>query len=87
MKLSDLKRLPLGTRLILKTCFGVPVNVGRKLIRTQSNAHIFEVDGKPGSQSYLWFPKSAELVDIPNGFRIMEDGRGAVEYEFETMPT
>ena len=86
MKLADLKRLPVGTRLLLVECLMGPVNPpkARTVARRQSNALAFSGDGiREGHYSWLFFPTASEFKETPDGFAIMEDdGAVGARYTF-----
>lgn len=84
MKLADLKRLPIGTRLIQVHNLMGPCHKGRTLKKVQSNALLFEPDDKPGVLSYLHLPKASHFRSDENGFSVIEyNGEVGASYVFE----
>ncbi len=73
MKLADVKRLPLGTQLRLVDCMLGPCDKLRTLKIKQSNAMAFEPAEKPGSLSWLYFPKASNFQETADGFAFWED--------------
>lgn len=84
MKLSDLKRLPVGTKLRLVNCLMGPCDKAGTVVKVQSNAIAFSQDDRPGENrvSWLYFPKASDFRDDLDGFTILEDGAIAAQYKF-----
>ena len=75
MKLADLKRIPVGTKLLLVHCLMGPVEADkqpRTVREVRSNALLMD---KPGTErpSWLYFPKAAYFRDDGDGFAVLED--------------
>ena len=85
MTLADLKRIKPGTRLLLVESLMGPQPTekqARTVRQVQSNAIASEPDWKPGSLSWLYFPKAADFRAEADGFTILEDGEVAARYVF-----
>lgn len=91
MKLADLKRLQPGTRLRIVRCLigdVAPEKQWRTVRQVRSADLVVEPDAKPGTMSYLQFPKARDFEPTEGGFRVYEtdDARGtriiAAEYSF-----
>lgn len=83
MKLADLKRIAVGTRLRLVYCLFGPVpdhKQFREVSKVQSNGIYFRKSD--GQDSWLAFPKASEFRDNGDGFTVLEDGEVAAQYEF-----
>lgn len=81
MKLADLKRLPVGTKLYLTQCLVgkvIPPAL-REVALVQTKAMAFKVADKD-RLSWLTFPKAKDFQPTENGFRIMEGDLVAAEY-------
>lgn len=90
MKLSDLKRLPVGTKLLLVNCLMGPVPEDkqyREVAEVKSNAIKFKFKFNGVEKfSYLYFSKNS-FRDDGDGFTIFDnDGYGgrvlAAQYKF-----
>lgn len=83
MKLADLKRLSIGTKLRLVHCLMGPVSDDkqpREVRRFQSNGmFLLKPDGR---ESWLDFPKASQFRSDDDGFTIFEDGEIAAQYKF-----
>lgn len=89
MRLADLKRLPVGTKLkLVRSLMGPtpPEKQDRTVLRHQSNAVVMAVAHKGGAESFLYHPKASELRTEPNGFSIVEPN-GEVSAQYEYAPT
>lgn len=85
MRLADLKRLPVGTRLLLvHTLLGPEPQPKLRVIHAvHSGAIEFTGDGiAPGRSSWLQFPKARDFRDDGDGFTIFDDGHVAAQYRF-----
>lgn len=84
MKLADLKKLAVGTKLrVVHNLLG-PCDKARVVARVQSNAVTFTGDGiKVGEVSWLYFPKARDFRDDGDGFTVLADGVPAASYKFE----
>lgn len=83
MKLADLKRIPVGTKLVNVRCLLGAQRKEREVYRVHSNSIEFIGEGlDPGITSWLYFPKAKDFVPTEKGFQILENGQIAVEYEF-----
>ena len=85
MKLADLKRIAVGTRLRLVHCLMGPVsevNQLRIVRAVHSNSIEMERDGKAES-SWLYFGKAKDFRDDGDGFAFMEGERVCAQYKFE----
>lgn len=100
MKLADLKRIPVGTKLRLVHCLLGPCDKQRTVSAVHSNAIEFHgpdvkprADGQPGT-SWLYFPKARDFKPVGDGTRpgftiyesVNRDGTPeiAARYIFET---
>jgi hypothetical protein len=83
MKLADLKRLPLGTKLYLTNCLvgKVVPPAPRTVALVQTNAIAFKREDRE-ELSWLTFPKAKDFQPTENGFRIMEGDLLAAEYVY-----
>ena len=85
MKLADLKRLPIGTKLRLVNCLMGPVPDGKQsriVAIVQSNAIALNRPDAPDRLSWLWFPKAKDFRDDGDGgFSILEEGEIAAQYK------
>jgi len=89
MKLSDLKRLPIGTRLYLLECLTGPVpkdKQGRTIVKVRSADLIVEADHKHGSRSHLAFPPAKEFEATENGFIIYDPGYDRTGFDADGKP-
>lgn len=88
MRLADLKRIPVGTKLRLVECLTGPVaegKQGRVVRKVQSNAMACEVEHRPGGGlSWLYWPKASEFRETADGFAIMEGDEVAARYVFDS---
>jgi hypothetical protein len=84
VKLADLKRIPVGTRLrVVRSLMG-PCDKLRVVHAVKSNAIQFTGDGiKPGEVSWLYFPKASEFRDDGDGFTVLEGETVCAQYKFE----
>ncbi len=82
---AAIKRLPIGTRLYLVNTLVGPTRRLQEVAKVQSNAVAFTVlDGpKAGKLSWLYLDGEGQTVEATEkGFRVMEEGHLAAEYEF-----
>jgi hypothetical protein len=87
MKLADLKRIAVGTELILTHCLLGPRNNKRKVHEVTATGIWFTgPDLGKGKYSWLGFPKAKEFRDDGDGFSIVEIYEDkeilAVQYKF-----
>lgn len=88
MRLADLKRLPVGTKLkLVRSLMGAvpPEKQDRIVDEHQSNGMWFKVPWKDEhARSWLPYPKAPQLVTNDDGFSIMEGDEIAAQYQFVT---
>lgn len=75
MKLADLKRIAIGTKLRVVHCLLGPVAEDKQLrevAKVQSNAIGFKRPGKD-ELSWLWFPTADRFRDDGDGFTILDE--------------
>lgn len=82
---ADLKRIPIGTRLRLTHSLMGPTppeKQWRTVREVRSKDMIVEPDCKPGSRSYMGFPKASDLRVTAVGFDVYEDTTLCASYSF-----
>ncbi len=72
MKLADLKRLPIGTKLRLVDCLTGPCNKPRVLAMVRATCLVFTCPDRDGKFSYLTLPSAKNFRETPDGFAIYE---------------
>jgi len=88
MKLADLKRIPVGTRLRLVRSFLGPCDKPREVAKVQSNSiALKQLDKALAPLSWLTFPKASDFRDDGDGFTVLEDGEIAAQYKFDGAPS
>ena len=80
MKLADLKRIPVGTKLRLVHCLMGPCDKPREVLKVQTNAVVMLTP--EGKHSWLTLPKASDFRDDEDGFSILESGEVAAQYKF-----
>jgi len=86
MKLADLKRIKVGTRVNLIASLLGPSDIPRwrTVKKVHSNSIEFSPDGSMTSRSsWLYFPKAKNFRDDGDGFTILEEGEVAAQYVFD----
>ncbi len=73
MKLADLKRLPIGTKLRLVESLLGPCDKLRVLAMVRATQLVFTCPDRDNRFSYLALPKAKNLEETPDGFAIYED--------------
>lgn len=81
MKVAELKRLPVGTKLLLVECLlgPVPPEKQPRTVAAHGSTEM-RLTKSDGQSSYLRYPKAADLHDNDSGFWVTEDGDFAARY-------
>ena len=83
MRLADLKRIKVGTKLRLVHCLLGPCDWPREVTEVLSTGiWMKRLDENPDSVSWLSYPKAKDFRDDGDGFSIMEGDEVAVQYKF-----
>lgn len=84
MKLADLKKLPVGTKLRCVHNFKGPCDLPREVTRMQTNGMYLKGPNEPGGiekEGWCEFPKAAGFRDDGDGFTLTR-GAVSVSYKF-----